>query len=120
MEEILSNYSVSDILIFGFIIGMVFNMIQDIIMSLIDYLREKAWRVNDYEKVIYEHVGSWDGDDAEEKEIINNAHVEYEKRLQKRKNLDKFLNKFRRNKKSCKKLLMVQISAIWLSLVREC
>ena len=96
MEELLKTMNVSDIFFGGFILGMIFNMINDVISSLIDYLREKAWRVSDYEEVIYNYLGSYDGKDAEEKEIIINAHLEHTKRMNKRKNLDKFLSKFRK------------------------
>lgn len=98
MEELLNTMTVSDIFIGGFILGIIFNMINDVILSLIDYLKEKAWRVNDYEKIISRYVGKYDGEDNEEKEIILNAHIEYEKILKKRKNLDKLLSKFRKNK----------------------
>lgn len=108
MEELLSNYSLSDIFIFGFFIGMVFNIIQDIIMSLIDYLSEKAWRVIDYEEIFYKIDQVYMNYDAkndltenlskEEILLVNEGINNYKKRLQKRKNLDRFLNKFRRRK----------------------
>ena len=98
MEEIFNNYSLSDILLIGFFIGIIFNMIQDIIISLIDYLQEKAWRVKDYEKIIYEYLNTYDVYTDEEKEIIATARNNYNKKLKKRKKIDNFFNKFKKGK----------------------
>ena len=81
-----------------FILGVLFNMLQDLIMSIIDYLNEKAWKVRDYERIIYMNLTPYDVVLVEDKEIVFNAIKNYEKREIKRKNLDRFLNKFRRNK----------------------
>jgi len=97
MEEVLSVYQINDILIIGFIIGMVFNMIQDLITSLMNYLNEKAWRVRDYERILYRTYEDIKYDE-EDIECMGEAVINYKKRLQKRENLDKFLNKFRRKK----------------------
>lgn len=85
--------------IFGiFILGILFNMLQDLIMSITNYLNEKAWKVRDYERIIFMNLKPYDVDTIEDKEIVFNAIKNYEKREIKRKNLDRFLNKFRRNK----------------------
>lgn len=85
--------------IFGiFILGILFNMLQDLIMSITDYLREKAWRVRDYERIICMNLRPYDVDTIEDKGIVCNAIKNYEKREIKRKNLNRLLNKFRRNK----------------------
>ena len=81
-----------------FVSGVLFNMLQDLIMSITNYLNEKAWKVRDYEKIIYMNLRPYDIDTIEDKEIVFNAIKNYEKRETKRKNLDRFLNKFRRNK----------------------
>lgn len=81
-----------------FVLGVLFNMLQDLIMSIIDYLREKAWKVRDYERIIFMNLRPYDIDTIEDKEIVCNAINNYEKRETKRKNLDRFLNKFRRRK----------------------
>lgn len=98
MEEILSKLSLSDILFYGIIIGMVFNMVQALIMSLMDYLREKSWLVSDYEKIIYYNINTLNAITTEEEEIIAIAKDNYEEKLRKKINLDKFLNRFRKNK----------------------
>lgn len=86
--------------IFGiFILGILFNMLQDLIMSITNYLNEKAWKVRDYERIICMNLKPYDVDTIEDKEIVCNAIKNYEKRETKRKNLDRFLNKFRSNKK---------------------
>lgn len=85
--------------IFGiFILGILFNMLQDLITSIINYLNEKAWKVRDYERIIGKNLKPYDVDTIEDKEIVCNAINNYEKREIKRKNLDRFLNKFRRKK----------------------
>jgi hypothetical protein len=79
-----------------FVSGILFNMLQDLIMSIINYLNEKAWKVRDYERIIYMNLTPYDV--VLDKEIVFNAIKNYEKREIKRKNLDRFLNKFRRKK----------------------
>lgn len=81
-----------------FILGMIFNMIQDLIMSLINYLNDKAWLVRDYEEIIYNYLNCYDVVDFEEKEIICIAVNNYNKRKAKGYKLNKFLDKFRRKK----------------------
>lgn len=66
-------------------------------MSITNYLNEKAWKVRDYERIIYMNLTPYDV--VLDKEIVFNAINNYEKRETKIKNLDRFLNKFRRNKK---------------------
>ncbi len=65
-------------------------------MSITNYLNEKAWKVRDYERIIYMNLTPYDV--VLDKEIVFNAIKNYEKREIKRKNLDRFLNKFRRKK----------------------
>ena len=81
-----------------FVSGILFNMLQDLIMSIINYLNEKAWKVRDYERIIGKNLEPYDVYTIEDKEIVCNAINNYEKREIKRKNLDRFLNKFRRKK----------------------
>lgn len=89
-----------------FISGILFNMLQDLIISITDYLREKAWKVQDYERIISNYIYSTDlmdkvfkDNNISDHELVTNAYVNYRKREIKRKNLDRFLNRFRRNKK---------------------
>lgn len=95
--------------IFGiFILGILFNILQDLIMSITNYLNEKAWKVLDYEEIFYKIDQVYMNYDAkndltenlskEEILLVNEGINNYKKRLQKRKNLDRFLNKFRRRK----------------------
>ena len=81
-----------------FVSGILFNMLQDLIMSITNYLNEKAWKVRDYERIIFMNLRPYDIDTIEDQEIVCNAINNYEKREIKRKNLDRFLNKFRRKK----------------------
>lgn len=90
---------INDFICFGFCVGIMFSMLQDLIFSITDYLREKSWRVRDYERIIGKNLKPYDLYTIEDKEIVCNAINNYEKRETKRKNLDRFLNKFRRNKK---------------------
>lgn len=89
--------SIDKLIFNAFILGIIFNMIQDLIMSLTDYLREKSWLVRDYEEIIYENVGTWyyDNDEAQKKELVARAIKNHMKRIQKRSRLDKLLNKFK-------------------------
>ena len=89
---------ISDFMFFGFIGGIIFSMLQDLNTSIINYLNEKAWKVRDYERIIYMNLTPFDVVLVEDKEIVFNAIKNYEKREIKRKNLDRFLNKFRRKK----------------------
>lgn len=89
---------INNFICFGFIVGFTFYMLQDLMFSIIDYLKEKAWNVQDYERIIGKNLKPYDVDTIEDKEIVCNAIKNYEKREIKRKNLDRFLNKFRRNK----------------------
>lgn len=89
---------ISDFICFGFCVGIMFSMLQDLIFSITDYLREKSWKVLDYERIIGKNLKPRDVDTIEDKEIVFNAIKNYEKRETKRKNLDRFLNKFRRKK----------------------
>lgn len=89
---------INDFICFGFIVGFTFSMLQNLIMSITDYLREKAWKVQDYERIIFMNLRPYDIDTIEDQEIVCNAINNYEKREIKRKNLDRFLNKFRRKK----------------------
>lgn len=77
-------------------LGFLICSLHDVLLSLSNFLNEKAWRVHDYEKIISRYVGTYDAEDNKEKEIILNAHIEYEQRLKKKERLDKFLSKFRR------------------------
>lgn len=81
-----------------FVSGILFNMLQDLIMSITNYLNEKAWKVRDYERIICMNLRPYDVVLVEDIEIVFNAIKNYEKREIKRKNLDRFLNKFRRKK----------------------
>ena len=81
MEEFLSNYDLHDIFIAGFFIGVLFNIVQDLIFSLIDYLQNKSWLIKDYEKIIYEYICTSDVVDDQEKEIIAIARNNYNKHL---------------------------------------
>lgn len=76
----------------GFLIGF----LHDVLLSLSNFFNEKAWRVHDYEKIIFRYVDEYDAEDTKEEEIIVNAHIEYKQRLKKKERLDKFLSKFRR------------------------
>lgn len=51
-----------------------------------------------YERIIGKNLKPYDVYTIEDKEIVCNAINNYEKRETKRKNLDRFLNKFRRKK----------------------
>lgn len=85
--------------LFGiFILGILFDMLQNLIMSITNYLNEKAWRVRDYERIICMNLRPYDVVLTEDIGIVFNAIKNYEKREIKRKNLDRFLNKFRRKK----------------------
>ena len=90
---------IKDFICFGFFCGFVFSMLQDLIMSITNYLNEKAWKVRDYERIICMNLRPYDVVLVEDIEIVFNAIKNYEKRETKRKNLDRFLNKFRSNKK---------------------
>lgn len=90
---------INDFICFGFFVGIMFSMLQDLIMSITNYLNEKAWKVRDYERIICMNLRPYDVVLVEDIEIVFNAIKNYEKRETKRKNLDRFLNKFRRNKK---------------------
>ena len=103
MNELLSTYNASDILLFGFFMGILFDMIENLIFSLIDYLQNKACLVKDYEKIIYENIGTWDGDDDKEKEIIAIARNNYNEHLKKVKRMDNIFSKFSRLFKKKKK-----------------
>ena len=99
MEQLLNNYSLSDIIIFSFFAGIIFNIIQDLINSLIEYIQNKAWLVNDYERIIYSYNKNSAFEFSEEDMNIEDEAIKnYEKRMKKRENLEKFLNKFRKNK----------------------
>lgn len=89
---------ISDFICFGFIGGIIFSMLQDLNTSIMNYLNEKAWKVRDYERIIFMNLRPYDIDTIEDKEIVCNAINNYEKRITKRKNLDRFLNKFGRKK----------------------
>ena len=89
---------INDFICFGFCVGIMFSILQDLIFSIIDYLREKSWKVLDYERIIVKNLKPRDVDTIEDKEIVFNAINNHEKREIKRKNLDRFLNKFRRKK----------------------
>lgn len=89
---------INDFICFGFCVGIMFSMLQDLIMSITNYLNEKAWKVRDYERIICMNLGPYDVVLVEDIEIVFNAIKNYEKREIKRKNLDRFLNKFRRKK----------------------
>ena len=89
---------INDFICFGFCVGIMFSMLQDLIFSITDYLREKSWKVLDYERIIGKNLKPYDVDTIEYKKIVCNAIKNYEKREIKRKNLDRFLNKFRRKK----------------------
>lgn len=68
--------------------------------SLIDYLNNKSWLVRDYEEIIFHYVNFDNIYNIIEYdyEIICKAKKSYIKRLNKKKKLKKFLDKFRRNK----------------------
>lgn len=96
MDEILSNYSLNEILMYGIFIGFLFSLLNDILLALYGYLSEKAWHVKDYEKIIYENLNTYDANTEEEKEIIAIARNNYKKYLERRKKIDNFFNKFKR------------------------
>ncbi len=90
--------NISDIIVVSFFLGMVFNMIDDIIHSLIDYLNNKVWLVRDYEELIYNNLNVEDVLLLEEKDIVIEAINNYSERKVKRYKLNKFLDKFRKRK----------------------
>lgn len=93
LENIVNDIGLVDFMFICFCIGYVTCMIHDILFSFIDYINNKVWYVRDYEKIIYTYVGPYDGIGIEEEEIIVNAHINYEKRLNKRKNIENLKNK---------------------------
>lgn len=98
MKELIITLNENDFFLYGFLCGIAFSMISNIITSLINYFDEKALRVRDYEKIIDKYTYLGDAEDNKEFEIISNAKINYKKRLEKRERLDKFLSKFRKNK----------------------
>ena len=98
MEVLFNNYSVSDILIFGFVGGFLFNMVYSLGFSLMNYLDEKSFRVKDYEMIIFKYLGTCDVFTEEEKEIIATARNNYVKRMNKGKKISDLLNKFKKKK----------------------
>lgn len=95
MESVLSDYSLNNITLYCFTLGIMFNMMQDLIMSLINYLNNKAWRVNDYERILYKTYEDIKYDDKDI-ECMGQAIVNYKKYLNQKEKREKFLNKFRR------------------------
>ena len=98
MKELIITLNENDFFLYGFLCGIAFSMISNIITSLINYFDEKALRVRDYERIIDKFIHLGYTADNEELEIINMAKISHNKRLEKRYKLNKFLSKFRRNK----------------------
>ena len=93
LENIVNKIGLNDFMFVCIFIGYIIAMLNDFIVSFMNYLNEKSWRINDYEKIIYDYIGTYDGIDIEEKEIIINAHNNYKKRLNKVNNIENLKNK---------------------------
>ena len=103
MESLINNMDLSDIVFGCLFLGMLFNMFQDVIFSLIDYIQCRIWRMNDYERIIYllnkENSLSFNDKDFETMyEAINNYTITLEREEKRKEKREKFLNKFRKNK----------------------
>ena len=104
MNELINNIDLSDIVFGGVFLGMLFNMFQNIIFSLIDYIQYRIWRMNDYERIIYllnkENSLSFTDEDFETMyEAINNYAITLEREEKRKEKREKFLNKFRKSAK---------------------
>ena len=99
MESLINNVDLNDIINASILIGIIFCSLVNLTHSLEVYLLNKAWRVNDYERIIDKYTYLDDAEDNVEFEIISNAKISHKKRLLKIEKREKFLNKFRRNKK---------------------
>jgi len=97
MEEILKHMNGNDYFIYGFMCGIIFTMFYNIILSLTNYITEKAWKINDYERILYK---TYNDEQYNEKDIecMGQAVLNYKKRLDKRKKIDNFFNKFKKGK----------------------
>ncbi len=97
LENILKDIS-SDQIVTIFIFSYIFIILNDILSSMITYIQDKAWLVNDYEKIIGTYLNICDVDDNKEKQLIANAKIRLEKRKAK---MEKIKRIFRRiNKKN--------------------
>ena len=51
----------NDKIFFAFL-GYLICLLHDVLLSLNNFLNEKAWRVHDYEKIIFRYVDEYDAD----------------------------------------------------------
>lgn len=54
MEELLKEFSLDNIIFSAFFLGIAFNIINDLLMAITNYINERAWISRDYEKAFYE------------------------------------------------------------------
>ena len=76
--DILKNIS-SEQFFSIFFFGCGFCMLHDILLSIINYINEKAWLVNDYEKMIVKYLNLNDVDNNKERKLISNAREKISK-----------------------------------------
>lgn len=77
--DILKNIS-SEQFFSIFFFGCGFCILHDILSSIINYINERAWLVNDYEKIIVKYLDLNDVDNNKEKKLISNAREKILKR----------------------------------------
>ncbi len=73
--------------IFAYItVGFWFSIIYDVLLSIIDLIREEAWRIRDYERIIYYLVSNNEKVAFDDKDVdnIHCAVSREEKRINKR------------------------------------
>lgn len=88
MENLTNNEFMSIIFL-----GWVLSMLYDIILSIINYFNEKAWLVNDYEKIIATYLNTYVTVDNKEKKLIAQAKEKVEKRNERRKKIKSLFNR---------------------------
>ena len=97
LESLFNDFGLVDYTFIFISIGGFWSIFYDIICSFCAYIQEKAWRVSDYEKIIYKlnelNNLNFLNLDFEEKEVYYNAIDSYNKRLRKLKNMEKLKNK---------------------------
>lgn len=90
--EIIENIT-SDQFFTIFWICYLFFLIVEIIQSIINFINERAWLVNDYEKIIAKNLNTYDVIDNKEKKLIAQAKEKIEKRELRRQKLNKLFKK---------------------------
>ena len=101
MESLINNVDLSDMMIISLIAGYIFCILEHGLERFLDYLECKAWRINDYERIIYllnkENSLSFTDEDFETMyEAINNYAITLEREEKRKEKREKFLNKFRK------------------------